>query len=79
MLSFTGNDCGVCNLCCRPTIGSGSILGGMSGVKTPPSFSSTVFPNNTSTMPGSPHTSSLLNSNFFAPQLDFGCQGKKYI
>ena len=53
-------------------------MGGMGTVKTQPNLGSMVFPNSSSTMPGSPHASSLLNPNFFNPQLDFQCQGNKH-
>lgn len=59
----------------RATI-SNNLIGGIPGVKTPTTFGSMVYANNTNTMPGSPHASSLLNPNFFPPpQLDFPCQG----
>lgn len=63
-----------CVTCCRPTLGGG-VIGSMSGAKTPPSFNPMVFNNPTSTMPGSPRASSLLNPNYFPTQLDFPYQG----
>lgn len=60
---------------CRANISS-NVVGSMSGVKTPPMLNSMMYGNTNTSMPGSPHAaSSLLNPNFFPPQIDFSCQG----
>lgn len=58
----------------RPPFGVMNGAPGPAGVKGPPGLNTMVFPNNTSTIPGS-STSALLNPNFFPSPLDFQCQG----